>query len=113
MNNVNLIGHLTRSPELQYMEDKTALCNLGLAVNDNYKNKSGELVEKTVFVDVVVWGKQAEATGKHMTKGNPIAVEGKLQLDQWEKDGEKRQKLCVRAERVHFLHRAAKKEGAE
>jgi len=103
-NRVLLMGHLTRNPELRYTPSGTAVSDLGLAVNESFKNKAGEIVEQTCFVDVVVWGRQAETTSEYLHKGSPVFIEGRLQLDQWEnKDGEKRSKLRVRADRVQFL----------
>ncbi len=106
-NRVILSGNLTRAIELRHTEGGTACGDFGLAINEAYKNKAGEVVEKVVFVDVTVWGKQAENCDKYLDKGSPVLLEGCLQLDQWEnKEGEKRSKLCVRADRVQFLHRA-------
>lgn len=104
VNRVIIAGNLTRDPETRYLPSGTGLAEFGLAINDNYKNKDGELVERTCFVDVVVWGKQAETCSRYLSKGAPALVEGRLQLDQWEnQQGEKRSKLRVRAERVQFL----------
>jgi single-strand DNA-binding protein len=98
------MGNLTRNPELRYTPSGTAVSDLGLAVNESFKNKAGEVVEQTCFVDVVVWGRQAETASEYLHKGSPVFVEGRLQLDQWEnKEGEKRSKLRVRADRIQFL----------
>lgn len=103
-NRVLLMGNMTRDPEVRYTPTGTAVADLGLAVNESYKNKAGEMVENTVFVDVVVWGRQAETAAEYLRKGSPVFVEGRLQLDQWESpQGEKRSKLRVRADRVQFL----------
>jgi single-strand DNA-binding protein len=103
-NRVLLMGNLTRNPEIRYTPAGTAVADLGLAVNENFKNKAGETVEQTCFVDVVVWGRQAETSAEYLQKGSPVFVEGRLQLDQWEsQQGEKRSKLRVRADRVQFL----------
>ncbi len=101
-NIVVLCGNLTRDPEVRQIPSGMSVADLGLAVNESYKNKAGELVETTCFVDVVTWGKTAENCGQYLRKGAPVLVEGRLQLDTWEKDGEKRSKLRVRADRVHF-----------
>jgi single-strand DNA-binding protein len=98
------MGNLTRNPEIRYTPSGTAVADLGLAVNESFKNKAGETVERTCFVDVVVWGRQAETAAEYLHKGSPVFVEGRLQLDQWEsQEGEKRSKLRVRADRVQFL----------
>ena len=111
-NKVLLMGNLTRNPEIRYTPSGTAVADLGLAVNENFKNKAGETVEQTCFVDVVVWGRQAETSAEYLQKGSPVFVEGRLQLDQWEnQQGEKRSKLRVRADRVQFL--GAPGKGAE
>lgn len=103
-NKVLLMGNLTRNPEIRYTPSGTAVADLGLAVNENFKNKAGETVEQTCFVDVVVWGRQAETSAEYLHKGAPVFIEGRLQLDQWEnQQGEKRSKLRVRADRVQFL----------
>ena len=103
-NRVLLMGNLTRNPEIRYTPSGTAVADLGLAVNETFKNKEGETVEQVCFVDVVVWGRQAETASEYLHKGSPVFVEGRLQLDQWEnQQGEKRSKLRVRANRVQFL----------
>jgi single-strand DNA-binding protein len=103
-NRVLLMGNLTRNPEIRYTPSGTAVADLGLAINENFKNKAGETVEQTCFVDVVVWGRQAETSAEYLQKGSSVFVEGRLQLDQWEnQQGEKRSKLRVRADRVQFL----------
>ncbi len=110
MNLVILKGHLTRDPELKSTQSGVSVCDVGLAVNERFQNRAGEVIEKTLFVDCTVWGKQAESLAKYMGKGSPVIVEGALQLEQWENERkEKRQKITVRANRVEFLHRAAGK----
>ena len=107
MNRVFLMGNLTRDPSLRKTNTGTTVSDLGLAISETYRNKEGELVETTCFADIVVWGKQAEACGQYLNKGSPVMIEGRLQFDQWQNDqGEKRNKLRVRAERVQFLGRA-------
>ncbi|NOU35487.1 MAG: single-stranded DNA-binding protein [Kiritimatiellaceae bacterium] len=112
LNRVFLMGNLTRDPEVRYTPSGTAVGDLGLAINESYKNKAGETVESTVFVDVEVWARQAETCAEYLYKGSPVFVEGRLKLDQWTNpQGEKRSKLRVRADRVQFL--GAPKRGAE
>lgn len=104
MNRVFLMGRLTRDPEVRHTPSGTSVAELSLAVTEFFRSKEGEREERTVFVDVVVWARQAEACGEYLSKGASVMVEGSLQLDQWEsKNGEKRSKLRVRAERVQFL----------
>lgn len=105
LNRVVLIGNLTKDPEVKYRPDGTAVTDLRLAVNETFRNRqTGESVEKTCFVDVVVWARQAENCGKYLSKGSPVLVEGGLQMDEWEaQDGGKRSRLRVRARNVQFL----------
>lgn len=106
MNQVFLMGNLTRDPEKRVTPGGQAVSELGLAVSDNYKDKDGKLIERACFADVVVWGKTAENCAQYLKKGSPVLVEGRLQFDQWQTDaGEKRSKLRVRANRVQFLTR--------
>lgn len=103
-NRVILVGNLTRDPEVRYLPSGTAVAEMGLAVSESYRNKAGEQVENTCFVDIVVWSRQAETCGEYLKKGSPVLVEGRLQLDKWKsKEGEARSKLRVRADRVQFL----------
>ena len=114
VNRVFLAGRLTRDPEVRYTPSGTAVADLGLAMSERFKSKEGNWEEKTVFVDVVVWGRQAETSGEYLYKGSPILVEGRLQLDQWEnQQGEKRSKLRVRADRVQFLGSPRKDDVAD
>ena len=110
LNKVFLAGNLTRDPVVRYTPAGSAVVDLSMAINRVY-TVDGVQKEETCFVDLVAWGKTAENCGQYLTKGSPILVEGGLQLDQWTgKDGEKRSKLRVRAERVQFLGRGKKAE---
>lgn len=103
-NRVILIGNLTRDPELRYTPSNTAVTDFGLAVNRNYQDGSGEWQEDTTFVDITVWGRQAENASQYLTKGSRVFLEGRLNFDQWENDqGDTRSKLDVTAERLTFL----------
>ncbi|HAL91814.1 MAG TPA: single-stranded DNA-binding protein [Verrucomicrobia bacterium] len=105
LNKVMLIGNLTQDPEVRRTPSGTAVSTLRLAVNESYQNKAGEKVEKTVFLDVDVWDRQAETCQQYLAKGSPLFIEGRLQLDSWDdkETGQKRTRLKVRAERVQFL----------
>lgn len=106
VNLVALLGNLTRAPELRYTHGGNAVCQFGLALNRRYRTTAGEIQEETSFVEVVVWGHQAEIVSAHMTKGRPVFVEGRLQQDTWGTTvGERRSRLKVVAERVTFLPR--------
>jgi single-strand DNA-binding protein len=113
-NKVLLMGNLTRDPELRYLPSGQALVKIGLAVNRKYRNRNTqEQVEETTFVDVEGWGSQAETFGKYMTKGRPVFIEGRLRLDSWEKDGQKRSKLVVVMENFQFLGSGGGERSAE
>lgn len=101
-NVVFIMGNLTRDPVSRDTKGGT-VCDLGVAINESYTDKAGVRKESTVYVDVVVWGKTAEFCANNLRKGAQVVVEGKLQLDQWEKDGEKRSKLKVNAMRVQAV----------
>ncbi len=105
LNKVFLLGNLTRDPDLRYTTGGTAVCRLGLAVNRRFTTARGEDREEVCFVDIDVWGKQAESCGNYLRKGAPALIEGRLQFDQWEdrETGRKRSRLLVTAERVQFL----------
>ena len=97
-NKVLLIGNLTRDPEIRYTTGGMAVTDIGLAVNRYWMDKgSNERKEETTFVDVTLWGRQAEIAGEYLAKGRPVLIEGRLQLDQWEdrESGQKRSKLKV------------------
>jgi single-strand DNA-binding protein len=103
-NRVILVGNLTRDPELRYIPSGTAVCDIGLAVNDRRKNANGEWVEETTFVDVTLWARTAEVASEYLSKGSPVLVEGRLKFDTWEtNDGQKRSKLRVVGERMQML----------
>lgn len=105
LNKVLLMGNLTRDPELKYTQGGTAICKLGLAVNRRYQTSQGEDREETCFVDIDVFGRQAELCDRYLRKGAPAFVEGRLRLDQWEdrNTGQNRSKLKINAQRVQFL----------
>ena len=118
LNKVMLMGNLTRDPEVRYTPKGTAIANLGLAVNRVWTTESGEKKEEVTFVDIDVWGRQAETIGQYMTKGKPIFIEGRLKLDSWEdkETHQKKSKLKVVCESFQFLGAPGKgaefKEGA-
>ena len=102
-NRVILVGNLTRDIELKYTPGGTAVTDIGMAVNDRRKSASGEWVDETTFVDVTLWGRTAEVASEYLGKGSPILVEGRLKLDTWETDGQKRSKLRVVCDRMQML----------
>lgn len=102
-NRVILVGNLTRDPELRYTPSGTAVSDIGLAVNDRRKNQAGEWVDETTFVDITLWGRTAEIASEYLTKGSSALIEGRLKLDTWETDGQKRSKLKVIGEKLQLL----------
>jgi len=103
-NQVILMGRLTRTPELRYTPKGTAVTDLGIATNRVRNDpQTGERHEETTFVDVTFWGKQAETICKYLEKGRPIFLQGRLVLDQWEQDGQRRSKLKVVGENFQFI----------
>lgn len=107
LNRVLLIGNLTRDPQLRYIPSGTAVADLGMAMNRKWTGKDGQKHEETTFVDVTLWARSAEVASEYLHKGDPVFIEGYLQLDQWQdKEGQKRQKLRVVGERMQFLPRA-------
>jgi single-strand DNA-binding protein len=104
-NKVILMGNLTRDPELRYTPKGTALAKIGLAVNRVWRTETGESKEEVTFVDIEAWSQQAETIGKYMKKGNPMLIEGRLRLDQWDdkQTGQKRSRLVVVCENFRFV----------
>lgn len=102
-NRVILLGNLTRDVEIRYIPSGMAVTDIGLAVNDRRKNQSGEWTEETTFVDVTLWGRTAEVAGEYLSKGSPILIEGRLKLESWETEGQKRSKLKVVGERMQMV----------
>ena len=99
-NRVILMGNLTKDVELKYTQSGLAVTDVRLAVNDRRKTQSGEWVEETTFVDVTLWGRTAEVAGEYLSKGAPVMIEGRLKLDTWETEGQKRSRLRVVGERM-------------
>ena len=106
-NRVILIGNLTADPEVRYSQDGSAIAGFNLAINERWKSKDGQDQERTDFIGVSAFGKQAELVQRFFSKGKPIMLEGKLRQETWEdKDtGKKRSKTTVRMERLMFLPR--------
>lgn len=105
-NKVILIGNLTRDPEVKYTTGGTAIAEIGLAVNRTwFDQKSNERKEETTFVDITLWGRQAEVAGEYLAKGRSVMIEGRLQFDSWDdrESGKKRSKLKVVGESMQML----------
>ena len=104
-NRVILVGNLTRDVELRHTSSSTAVTDLGLAVNDRRKTPQGEWVDEVTYVDITLWGRQAEVASEYLSKGSRVLIEGRLQLDQWQdKDsGQQRSKLKVVGSQMMML----------
>jgi len=104
-NRVVLVGNLTRDPDYKQLSSGQPVCRLGLATNRQYKNRqTGNLVQEVCFIDIDVWGVQAESCRQYLQKGRPVLVEGRLKLDSWkDQSGATRTKHSVVADRVVFL----------
>ena len=114
LNKVLLMGNLTRNPEIRYTPGGSAVCEFGMAINRRFMQANGQEKEETCFVDITVWGKQAESTSRFVQKGSSVFIEGRLVFDQWEEKetGNKRSRLRIYAERVQFLDRRDGGSGA-
>ncbi len=110
-NKVILVGNLTARPEIRFSQSGNAWMSFAMAINDRYKSKEGEEVQKVNFVDVTAYGHQAETLSKYLDKGSPLLVEGRLTQDKWENtQGEKRSRLGVTLRRFQFIPGARKGE---
>ena len=107
LNSVNMMGNLTRDPEMKYTPSGKAVCTFSIANNRVY-TKNAEKVTEVSYFDVDVWGQAAENCSKYLTKGSGIIVEGRLRQDRWEKDGKTQSRIRITANAVHFL---PKKQG--
>lgn len=103
VNQVTLMGNLTRDPELRQTPNGQSVVSFSLALNRAYKDQSGEWQEATDFIDVVAWGPLAERVSQYLNKGRRALVQGRLQSRAWEQDGQKRSKVEVLANDVTFL----------
>ena len=104
INRVVLVGNLTKDPELRHTPSGTAVCKLRLAVNTRQKDAQGNWGDKPNYFDVTVWGNQGESCAQYLSRGRPVAVDGRLDWREWEaQDGSKRQAVEIIAESVQFL----------
>jgi single-strand DNA-binding protein len=104
LNRVIITGNLTKDPELRSTPGGTPLCKLRVAVNSRRKDQSGEWVDKPNYFDVTVWGAQGENCATYLSKGRPVAVDGRLDWREWETEGGgKRQAVEIIADSVQFL----------
>ncbi|EKD48489.1 MAG: hypothetical protein ACD_64C00285G0001 [uncultured bacterium] len=114
-NRVVLVGNLTRDPEYKQLTSGQSVCRLGLATNRQFKNRqSGQMVQEVCYIDIDVWGPQADSCHQYLQKGRSVLVEGRLKLDTWEDpSGQNRSKHSIVADRVVFLSSAGESADAE
>lgn len=103
-NRIILIGNLTRDPEIRYTPSGVAVATVPIAVNSRYK-QGDEMKEETLFIDAIVFGRQAETCTQYLNKGRMVLVEGRLRERRWEYEGQKRSKFEVIASNIRFLSR--------
>lgn len=103
LNQVFLMGNLTRDPDLRQIPSGQSVCSFSLALNRSYKDQGGDWQEATDYVDIVAWAQLGERVAQYLTKGRKCLVQGRLQSRNWEQDGQKRSKLEVIASDVTFL----------
>src|SRR5271168_4534009 len=111
LNSVNIMGNLTRDPEMKYTPSGKAVCSLSIANNRVY-TKNSEKVTEVSYFDVEVWGLAAENCAKYLKKGSGIIVEGRLKQDRWEKDGKTQSRVRITANSVHFMPKRSEDGGA-
>lgn len=111
-NKIIIVGNLGNDPELRYTPQNTAVCNISVATNERRRDKTGEFQDITTWFRVTLWGKQAENASKYLSKGRPVYIEGRLQLDEWiDKDNQKRYTLDVTATDMHFIDSRGNDDG--
>jgi single-strand DNA-binding protein len=97
------IGNLGKDPEMRFMPNGNAVCNVSIAITERYKDKDGQPKEVTEWVNLVFFGKLAEIAGQYLTKGSQVYVEGKLKTEKYEKDGQTRYVTKIVAEKMQML----------
>jgi single-strand DNA-binding protein len=112
INRVVLVGNLTKDPELRHTPGGTPVCSLRIAVNSRRRDESGQWADKPNYFSISVFGNQAESCAQYLSKGRPVAVDGRLEWREWEKDGVKREAVEVVADSVQFLGSRGDGDGA-
>lgn len=104
-NRIIMMGNLTRDPDYKQLASGQSVCRLSLASNRQFKNRqTGTMVQEVCFVDIDVWGPQADSSNQYLKKGSAILVEGRLKFDTWQDaEGQRRSKHAIVADRVTFL----------
>ena len=111
INRVVLVGNLTKDPELRHTGGGTPVCSLRIAVNGRRRDESGQWADKPNYFSVSVFGNQAESCAQYLSKGRPVAIDGRLEWREWEKDGVKREAVEIVAYSVQFLGSRGDGEG--
>jgi single-strand DNA-binding protein len=112
VNRVVVVGNLTRDPELRHTPSGTAVCSLRIAVNSRQKQADGQWGEKPNYFSVTVWGQQGENCAQYLSKGRPVAVDGRLDWREYQaQDGTKREAIEIVADSVQFLGSRGDGEG--
>lgn len=114
-NRIIIVGNLTRDPDYKQLSSGQAVSRLSIASNRQFKNRqTGDMVQEVCYVDVDVWGAQAESCRQYLQKGRPVLIEGRLKFDSWDDaNGQKRSKHSIVADRVVFLNAGAQAETSE
>lgn len=104
LNKVQVIGNVTRDVDLKRTQGGTAVCDIGIAVNENRKDANGQWQEETLFLDVTLWGRNAEIADEYAGKGASVYVEGRMKLEAWtDPNGYERKKLKIIGDRLQLL----------
>jgi single-strand DNA-binding protein len=104
INRVVLVGNLTRDPEIRQTPSGTSVCSLRIAVNSRRRDESGQWTDKPNYFSISVFGNQAESCAQYLSKGRPVAIDGRLDWREWQtQDGQKREAVEIVAESVQFL----------
>ena len=111
LNRVVIVGNLTRDPELRNTPSGTAVCSLRVAVNSRRKDQTGQWIDKPNYFNVTVFGQQGENCAQYLSKGRPVAVDGRLEWREWESEAGKREAVEIVAETVQFLGSRGDGEG--
>ena len=111
INRVVLVGNLTKDPELRHTGGGTPVCSLRIAVNGRKRDEGGNWADKPNYFSVSVFGNQAESCAQYLAKGRPVAIDGRLDWREWEKDGIKREAVEIVADSVQFLGSRGDSEG--
>lgn len=101
-NKIILIGNLTKDPELRYTPKGTPVCTIRLASTTKYKS-ADSMKDETLFINIVIWGKQGETVSQYTSKGKSVLVEGRLQEQRWESEGQQKSRMEIVAQSVRFL----------